>query len=106
MLAYNKWQDLRYRRQAERSFGANPQRVAQLAGAFQLTNVEDALVAILERGAHAPRVSRPAPSRVGLGVPAPALVRCLVFREGAENCARGGRAPLSILEFELTDDAP
>jgi hypothetical protein len=26
-----------------------------------------------------------------------------VFREGAENCARGGRAPLSISEFQISN---
>jgi len=28
-----------------------------------------------------------------------------VFREGAENCARGGRAPVSISEFGFKADA-
>jgi hypothetical protein len=32
------------------------------------------------------------------------IPRAVVFREGAENCARGGRAPFSISGFRLKAD--
>ena len=59
------------------------------------------------RGARPPRAwldapSRPAFSACGEFTTSAQLSATGVFREGAENCARGGRAPLSISEFRLS----
>ena len=56
------------------------------------------------RGARPPRAFRP--SDTGIEIPRRDFLGCLpVFREGAENRARVGRAPFSILKSGLNEDA-